>query len=512
MMSDGGFADMEQHNGMSVTPLLELRDVHKKFPGVHALKGVSFNLKPGEVHALIGENGAGKSTLIKIIAGVYDFEGTYLVEGQPAQISSPSDAIAKGVAVIYQEFNIAQDLSIAENIFFGALPHDKFGRVRWKELYRKTSEYLEQVGLHEDPRKKMRFLTVAKQQMVEIAKALSRNAKVVIMDEPTSALCGSEIENLFALVRKMKSRGVGIIYVSHKLEEITELADRVTVFRDGAYIGTDPIAVLDEKAMISKMVGRELTNMFPKRSAHRGKLALEVKNLSTHKVFNVSFAVHEGEIVGFAGLMGAGRTEMTHAVLGVDHRMHGDVSIYGVPLPPNSPVKARKMGVGLVPEDRKKDGIFADLSVSDNMSIVSLDEVSKFGVIHGKDESGKIDSLIRKLTIRTPSARQKISKLSGGNQQKVILARWLLKKNLKVLIIDEPTRGIDVGAKAEIYSILNELAQQGLAIVVVSSEMPEVMGVCDRIYIMAGGTITNELQKDEFSEETILSSCIDIHN
>lgn len=488
--------------------LLELRDIHKRFPGVHALNGVGFNLIPGEVHALIGENGAGKSTLIKIIAGVYDYEGEYFLNGKKANIHSPHDAIEEGVAVIYQEFNIAEDLSIAENMFFGMIPSGRLGKVNWKKLYSETEKYLNLVGLDENPKTKMRFLTVAKQQMVEIAKALSRQAKIVIMDEPTSALCGEEIDNLFKVVRSLQDQGVAIVYVSHKLEEISMLADRVTVFRDGLHICTSPISEMDEETMISRMVGRELVNMFPERHGITSEVAFKVNNLTTHKVSDISFDVKKGEIVGFAGLMGAGRTEMTHAVLGIDPRLKGEVYIWDNRIPPNSPVKARKLGVGLVPEDRKKDGIFAELPVSKNMSIAALDEINRMGFIDKKEEASRVQSLIQKLRIRTPSSRQKISKLSGGNQQKAILARWLLKKNLKLLIVDEPTRGVDVGAKAEIYSILDELAQQGLAIMVVSSEMPEVMGICDRIYVMADGKIIQELEKKDFSEETILASCI----
>ncbi|MCF7954073.1 MAG: sugar ABC transporter ATP-binding protein [Spirochaetales bacterium] len=488
--------------------LLRLEKIHKKFPGVHALKGVEFELKAGEVHALLGENGAGKSTLIKIIAGVYDYEGVYYLNGEKASIYSPIDAMKQGVGVIYQELNLVQDLSIAENIFFGRLPHNSWGGVKWNELYSKTREYLLQVGLKLSPKTKIRMLSIAQQQLVEIAKALSLNAKILIMDEPTSALCSEEIDKLFTLIEKLKEQGAGIIYVSHKLDEIFRISDKVTVLRDGSYISTQKTENLNEKKLITMMVGRELNDLTPKTKAEIGSTVCEVKNLTTHDVKDISFYVREGEIVGFAGLMGAGRTELAYALLGADERLSGEIIIEGKNLPSNSPVKAKKYGIGLIPENRKKDGIFSDLSVKENITIASIDELSSKGRIDGGKELNQVKNMVDKLSIRTPSLKQLINKLSGGNQQKVIVARWLLKNNLKLLIIDEPTRGIDVGAKAEIYSIMNELAHQGLAIVMMSSEMPEIMGMCDRIYVMAAGRITNEFQSGDATQEDVLASCL----
>jgi ABC-type sugar transport system ATPase subunit len=493
-----------------MAPLVEMKEIHKKFPGVHALQGVEFELQEGEIHALMGENGAGKSTLIKIIAGVYSYEGNYRLYGNQAEIHDPIDAIKQGVSVIYQELNLVYDLSVAENIFFGRLPVSRSGRVLWKQLYEKSSELLKSVGLTVSPRKKVRFLPVAQQQLVEIAKAISLQARVLIMDEPTSALCPEEIDKLFALMAGLKKQGVGIIYVSHKLDEVFRVADRVTVFRDGAYVGTKPINELDEKKLINMMVGRELSAMLPKTTPVIGDTVFEVENLSTEKVRNITFSVKQGEIVGFSGLMGAGRTELAYALMGLDSRLSGSIRVSGKELAAHNPVKSRSMGIGLIPEDRKQDGIFPDLGVRENMSIVSLSQITKRSRISHSGEASLVGSMIEKLSIRASSMNQLIANLSGGNQQKVIVARWLMKKNLKVLIIDEPTRGIDVGAKAEIYSILDTLAHQGLAIIMMSSEMPEILGMCDRIFVMTGGRINGEFAAGEADQESLLSACIDV--
>jgi ABC-type sugar transport system ATPase subunit len=493
----------------SAVPVIELKAIHKKFPGVHALKGVDFDLRRGEVHALMGENGAGKSTLIKVMAGVYDFEGEYRIDGAPARIAKPRDAILRGISVIYQELNLVQDLSIAENIFFGRLLTSRTGRVLWPEIYAKTSEYLSDVGLKVGPKEKVRRLSVSNQQLVEIAKSLSLNAQVIIMDEPTSALCPNEIEKLFALIHRLKSRGVAIVYVSHKLDEVFSISDRITVFRDGELVATKPTSGMTKETLIPMMVGRDLSALLPKTPPSLGGEILRVEGLTTAKVADISFYVRRGEIVGFAGLMGAGRTELTRALMGLDRRSAGTIVLDGAALPPNDPVKARNLGMGLIPEDRKLDGIFPDLSVKDNISIISLRQLRRGLGISKLLESAAVDGIIGRLSIRTPSPRQLIAKLSGGNQQKVILARWLIKKGMKVLVIDEPTRGIDVGTKAEIYKIMDKLAHDGMAIVMMSSEMPELLGMCDRIYAMAGGRIANELSAAEATQESILASCID---
>ena len=490
------------------TPMIEMCGIHKYFPGVHALKGVSFDLYPGEVHALVGENGAGKSTLIKLMSGIYTLdEGAYRFNNSPNRVCSPIDAIQRGLSVIYQELNLVASLSVAENIFFGRLP-SKGGRVLWKKLFEDTRKYLGMVGLDIKPGTKVQHLSVAQQQLVEIAKSISLNAKVIVMDEPTSALSPNEIQYLFNVIRQLQAQGVAVVYVSHKLEEVFAVADRITVLRDGAAVGTVAAQSVDQSALIEMMVGRKLTDMFPPRDRTPGEVLLNVQHLSSEKVTGLTFTVRVGEIVGFSGLMGAGRTEMTRALFGIDQRTGGMVSLGGRPVLKDSPVAARKAGLGLVTENRKEEGIVPTLSVKKNVSIVALDQVAKFLHINRRKEIEEVRQIASAIEIKTPSIDQLISKLSGGNQQKVLLARWLIKKNLKLLIIDEPTRGIDVGAKAEIYEILNNLARGGLSILIVSSEMPEILGLCDRIYVMKGGRITGEFVAAEADEKALLAKAI----
>lgn len=493
---------------MQNTPVIKITGMHKTFPGVHALKGVNLEMYPGEIHALVGENGAGKSTLIKIISGVYSFsEGEYLLDGKPAVIKQPLDAIKQGISVIYQELNLVPSLSIAENIFFGRLP-TKYGKVQWKQLYAVTQNYMEMVGLFVSPKMKLQYLSIAQQQLVEIAKSISLNAKVIIMDEPTSALSPKEIQSLFKVVAWLKENGVAILYVSHKLDEIFAISDRISIFRDGAPMGTVNTTDIDEQGLIEKMVGRKMSDMFPQKDGEIGEVMLEVKGLSTQKVTNLNFTVRKGEIVGFSGLMGAGRTEMTMALFGVDKRTAGSVYLDGKAVEKNSPLAAKNAGMGLVVENRKDGGILPNLSVKKNMTIVSLNQVTTGIHIKQKKEIEDVTTLIDKLSIKTPTMNQLISKLSGGNQQKVLLARWLIKQNLKLLIIDEPTRGIDVGAKSEIYSLMNDLAKQGLAILMVSSELPEILGMCDRVYVMKDCRITGEFDRSEASETVLLEKAI----
>ena len=492
-----------------MTPLVELVGIHKRFPGVYALKGVDFDVRAGEVHALVGENGAGKSTLIKVAAGVHDFEeGSYRIAGQAVDIRHPRQALDEGIAVVYQELELVLSLSVAENLFFGRLPHDRGGRVRWGELYDESEKLLAEVGLEVDPKTKVGHLGVAAQQLVEIARALSFAAKVIIMDEPTSALSPREIEKLFVLVARLKARGVGLVYVSHKLDEIMALADRVTVLRDGQRVACKETVDLDEDRLIELMVGRELGQGFPAAGREPGKNVLEVQGLTTDQVQDISFRVCAGEIVGFSGLMGAGRTELARGLMGVDRRLAGSVVIAGVPVPANKPPAARNLGLGLVPEDRRADGVFAQLSVRENTSVAALEQFCRLGYVQGGLERRQVGGLVERLKVRTPDQEQEMAKLSGGNQQKALLARWLLKENLKVLLIDEPTRGIDVGAKAEIYQLLDELARGGLAVVLLSSEMPEILGLCDRIYVMSQGRIAAEYGRAEATPEKLLASAL----
>ena len=487
--------------------LLELSNIHKIFPGVHALDGVSLDVYPGEVHALMGENGAGKSTLIKVVSGVHEpDEGEMYLRGEKKQFQSPKEAIASGIRVIYQELSLAANLSVAENIFLGNLPVNKQGKVDFKQLYSRAEQVLRDLNLDIDVKTKVEYLTIAKQQLVEIAKAIAYDPDIIIMDEPTSALSAQEIESLFAIVKMLKARGKAIVYVSHKLDEIFAITDKITILRDGEYICTENTSDVTEELLIQQMVGRELKDLFVKEKTTLGDVALKVEHLETDFVKDISFAVRAGEIVGFSGLMGSGRTELCRALMGIDRRKSGSIYVDQELLPANATSKAVASGIGMVPENRKDDGIFPNLDVKRNMTMAVLRKFRKGMSVNKKSEAGQVQEMIESIRIKTPSSSQKIINLSGGNQQKVIVARWLLNKKLKVLIVDEPTRGIDVGAKSEIYSLLNDMAKQGLAIVVVSSEMSEIIGIADRIYVMKGGRIKGDFTRDEVTQEKILSA------
>lgn len=494
---------------MENRPYIELKNIHKTFPGVYALRDVSLSICPGEIHGLIGENGAGKSTLIKVMAGYHlSKSGEYLIEGRPAGIKSPNDAIQAGLAVVYQELNVVDSLSVAENIFYGRLPKTKLGRVRWQKLYDDTKAVLERIGLDIPVKRKVGFLSIAQKQMVEIARCISMDPRIIIMDEPTSALAPAEIANILKIVKKLKEQDVGVLYISHKLNEVMELCDRITVLRDGEFIKCMDAKETSEADLISLMVGRNLSEMYTRESCALKETALEVKKLSTDKVRDINFYVKKGEIVGFCGLMGAGRTELAKAIFGEDERVTGEITLWGQQVPKNSKVKAVRLGMGFIPEDRKEEGILPNLSVQKNSTISAMGSCSKKGIILRQEENRVAGRMIDELRIKTPSQEQLIVNLSGGNQQKVLIARWLAKENLKVLIVDEPTRGIDVGAKAEIYSLLDSLAKSGLAVVVMSSEMQEILGVCDRIYVMRQGRIVDEYSAREATQENLLSSAI----
>ena len=491
-----------------MAPVIELRGVHKFFPGVHALRDVDFEIEAGEVHALVGENGAGKSTLIKIIAGAYTLdEGQLEVEGVSTVLSHPRQAQDLGLVVVHQELELVPSLSVAENIFFGRLPNQN-GRVLWKKLHADARLLLDQVGLAVDPKTQVGYLGIAAQQLVEIARALSQQAKLIVMDEPTSALSPQEIDRLLLLVDQLRSRGVSVLYVSHKLEEVLRISNRVTVLRDGAKVACQQTAELDEKRLVALMVGRELGLGFPEANRSAKSVVLQVENLTTDSVNDISFEVREGEIVGFSGLMGAGRTELAQALIGVDRRRGGSVRVGGEELAHSNPQAARRMGLGLVPEDRREQGIFPRRSVRENASIAALEALSRWGWVQRGVEQSRVEASVERLRVRTASTETPIANLSGGNQQKVLLCRWLLVDNLKVLLVDEPTRGIDVGAKDEIYRVLDELAQTGLAIIVFSSEMEEVLGLCDRIYVLREGAINAHYHREEASPEALLESAL----
>lgn len=484
--------------------LLELNNVSKSFPGVKALDGVSFDLKAGEVHALLGENGAGKSTLMKIISGIHKRdEGSYKIDGKEILDINPKIAQSLGIAIIHQELNMCQDLTVAENMYLGR-EETKFGFLAQKHLNEKAKVVLEQLKIDIEPEMVIRNLSVSKQQMVEIAKALSTNARILIMDEPTSALTDKECKELFRIINELKQNGCAIVYISHRLEELEEITDRVSIFRDGQYIITKYYKETNLDEIISYMVGREITEKFPKLETKKGKKILEVRNLTSGLVKDASFELYAGEIIGFSGLMGAGRTELVKALFGAEHIESGEIILYGKKIKISSPKDAISHGIVLGPEDRKSEGLCTKLSIRENIGLANLDMVSnKWGFIDTEKEKALTDKAIKDLKIKTPSIEQDAKNLSGGNQQKVVVGKWIVR-DAKVVIFDEPTRGIDVAAKVEIYNIMNQLKEQGVGVIFVSSEMPEVIGMSDRILVMCNGKITGDLKANQTTQDEIL--------
>jgi len=492
----------------SETPFLEMRSIGKRFPGVHALDDVSFDLVPGEVHALVGENGAGKSTLMKVLSGVYrPDEGEIWLRGKQIQIRNPRQALELGISIVHQELNLFKNLTIAENLFGGQMPRRGFlGFEDRQAAARRAREYLQKFELPLDPFTLVRNLSLAQQQVVEISKALARNANVLILDEPTSSLTEHESELLFKNIAQLKQEGLGIIYISHRLEEIFEIGDRVTVLRDGRYVDTRPISTTSIDAVIRMMVGRKLEDLYGQPAAGRSvEPILEVEGLTIPDRFSdVSFTLGKGEILGMAGLIGAGRTDVGQAIFGARSLQSGSVRLAGNEVKITSPGHAISLGVAYLSENRQDDSIFDNMDVCRNITVSRLSYLSQRGMLSPKRELDWSENYIKLLNIPTPSARQKIIKLSGGNQQKTILARWLAIQP-KVLIVDEPTRGIDVGAKMEIYMLLHRLAAQGVGILLISSELPEVLGMSDKIIVMREGRITGELSRAEASEERVMS-------
>ena len=490
-------------------PLIELKNITKVFPGVRALSEVCFDIYPGEVHALCGENGAGKSTLIKVMTGAHQADGgEYFIDGKPVHISSTQEGIAMGVSCVYQELSIAPQLDVAKNLFIGNLPMK--GRfIDHKKLYQDAAEILDQLGMDISPKTIAGELSVGQQQMIEIGRALTRNARCIIMDEPTSSLSEAETETLFRIIEVLqKERGIAIIYISHKLDEVMQLSDRITVIRDGQNIDTMYTADATQDSLITKMLGRSLDTMYDKQDVPFGDTVLEVKNLTSPGVFeDISFNVRAGETVGFFGLIGAGRSEIMRAVFGVDKYEEGSVAICGAPLKRGDPSAAIAAGVGFCTEDRKKEGLMLRLSILLNMTLVKLPDISPAGVIDRKAQRQLADKYVDAISIKTPSVQQLAGNLSGGNQQKVVVAKWLMM-DPKVLIVDEPTRGIDVGSKAEIYALLTELAKQGVAIIVVSSEIEEIMGTCDRVITICEGRKTMDAPMQGLEAETILAAAL----
>lgn len=493
--------------------IVSMKNISKNFPGVKALDHVQFELRSGEVMALLGENGAGKSTLMKILSGVYTRdEGSLEIFGKEYGDLTPRQAQEIGVAIIHQELNMCRHLSVAENMFLGR-EKAKAGVLSNAQMEEEAAKILEELKIDMNPGQVVGELPVSKQQMVEIAKALSTHARILIMDEPTSALTAREIEDLFRIIRDLKAKGCGIVYISHRLEELSHIVDRVTIMRDGQFITSMNFkdTTLDE--IIANMVGREIKEKFPRVSCEKGKKVLEVRNMNAgHMVRNVNFSLYEGEIVGFAGLMGAGRTETTRAIFGVDPKEGGEIILDGKPVTIRKPEDAIRAGIVLAPEDRKKDGLCTKLSIRHNIALPNLDLIcNKFGVINSQKELEMCDRVVENLKVKTPSVEVNTGNLSGGNQQKVVVGKWLAR-NSRVVIFDEPTRGIDVAAKVEIYNLMNDLKKQGIAVMFVSSEMPEVMGIADRIIVMCDGRITGEMSAEEATQSGILTLATQFEN
>jgi rhamnose transport system ATP-binding protein len=486
--------------------LLQLTDIRKSFAGVQALKGVSFDLRAGEVHALVGENGAGKSTLIKVITGAHlQDEGTFEVDGKLIADNDPVRARALGIAAIYQQPALFPDLTVAENIALGLEPSGGWRLIHWGKRRERARKLLELLGATIDPEVEVRRLSMPEQQLVEIARALGAEARVLIMDEPTASLSDKEVDNLFRVIGQLKARGVGILYISHRLEELPRVADRVTALRDGALVGTRRMNEVNRGDLIRMMVGRDLSAVFPKIEASTGEVVLEVRNLGCRAggVHNVSLEVRAGEILGLAGLVGAGRTELARVLFGLTPADSGTILLRDLPVTIDGPGRAAELGIAYVPEDRRHHGVILEMSVSANATLATLEAISKHGLIDFEKERRAALEHVQRLGIKTSTVDTPVGNLSGGNQQKVALARWLAAEPA-VLIFDEPTQGVDVGAKAEIHRIMGELVAQGMAIIMISSELPEILGLSDRVMVMHGGTVAGRLDRASATQEAIL--------
>ncbi|MDK1399327.1 sugar ABC transporter ATP-binding protein [Pseudomonas protegens] len=485
--------------------LLEVLNVSKGFPGVVALANVQLRVRPGTVLALMGENGAGKSTLMKIIAGIYQPDsGELRLKGRPVTFATPLAALQAGIAMIHQELNLMPHMSIAENIWIGREQQNRLGLIDHREMHRCTAALLARLRIELDPEEQVGNLSIAERQMVEIAKAVSYDSDVLIMDEPTSAITDKEVAHLFSIIADLKAQGKGIVYITHKMNEVFSIADEVAVFRDGAYIGLQRADSLDGDSLISMMVGRELSQLFPQREKPIGELLLKVRDLRLDGVFKgVSFDLHAGEILGIAGLMGSGRTNVAETLFGITPSDGGEIVLDGQPLRIGDPHRAIEKGLALLTEDRKLSGLFPCLSVLENMEVAVLPHYAGGGFVQQKALRALCEDMCRKLRVKTPSLEQCIDTLSGGNQQKALLARWLMTQP-RILILDEPTRGIDVGAKAEIYRLIASLAGEGMAVIMISSELPEVLGMSDRVMVMHEGQLMGTLDRNEATQERVM--------
>lgn len=488
---------------------LRVSNIDKSFPGVKALDNINFAVKRGTVHVLCGENGAGKSTLMKIINGIYKPDkGQIFIDGKPVEINSPIQSRELGISMIFQELDFIPEMTVEENFFAGKWPVKKSGRVNWKEIRKRARKLLQEENLHYDLDTRLKELSISDIQLLEIARAISDDADIIIMDEPTSAISDKETAILFEKIRSLRERGKSIIYISHKMDEIFEIADEITVLRDGKVIDTRPREELDKNTVISLMVGRKLADNFPKEEIEPGPELLEVKNLTSRRVFrNINFNIRAGEIIGFAGLVGAGRTEVLRALFGLDPYDSGKITIKGQEVRINSPKDSIDNGMVMLSEDRRRYGIIPVRSVKENTTLARLEEFIYKGRLHRKKEREAVEKICSKMNVKTPTIDTEISALSGGNQQKVVLAKWMVN-DPDIFLLDEPTRGIDVGAKYEIYKLMTLLAREGKAILMVSSELPELIGMCDRIYVMSEGTIAGELHREAFSQETIMKLAV----
>ncbi len=488
-----------------VEPYVQLSGISKSFGGIKALKDVSFDVRAGEVHALLGENGAGKSTLIKILSGLYSPDtGTITVNGQQVAFTSTRDSNAAGIATVYQELLLFPELSVAENVFIGNYPRHASGAINWTEVRARTRALLDSLDTPDlDVDAKVLTLSVAQRQRVEIAKALSKDARILIMDEPTASLVEADVQRLMDVVRQLRARGVGIIYVSHRMSEIFALSDRVTVLRDGAYVATRNIDEVDEAQLVSLMVGRSIESLFPKVSVPIGETVLQVRDLNHGRhVRNISFDLRRGEILGVAGLVGSGRTELALTLFGMTPATSGEIRLGGEAVHITSPIQARDLGIAYVPEDRGLQGLVKPMAIRKNITMASLASVCRGIFVQAKEEAGKTSRAIRRFGVRCRDGEQPVGELSGGNQQKVVIAKWL-ETNPRVLILDEPTRGVDVGAKSEIHAIMGELVAQGVAILMISSELPEVIGMSDRILVISNGEVTGEIARANATPELV---------
>ena len=490
-----------------MTVLLQARNISKSYDGVDALRAVSFELRAGEVHALIGENGAGKSTLIKVITGaVPPDSGEIVFDGKPVINNSPAYSKSLGIAAIYQQPALFPELTVAENIAIGLEATGPWHRINWRQRRERAAQLLAQVGSRISPDKEVRELSMPEQQLVEIARALGANSRVLIMDEPTASLAEEETKNLYRVIANLRERGVGIIYISHRLEELSIVADRVTVLRDGAYVGTQPMAGVDRQELIRLMVGRELSAVFPKVAVEQGPVILDLRGLTcrANGVHGIDLAIRAGEIVGLAGLVGAGRTELARTIFGLDPADAGEIVLRGQRVVITRPADAIKLGIAYLPEDRRRHGVVLDMPIDENVTLASLDKLSTGLSFDLSAERRIAADYVKRLAIKTPAIFSPVTNLSGGNQQKVALSRWLETKP-SVLILDEPTQGIDVGAKAEIHTLMGELASQGTAILMISSELPEILGMSDRVVVMRQGTVVGVLPRVEATQQQIMS-------